>query len=242
VTALLTASGLRIPGRLQPTALELRAGELTCLIGPNGSGKTSLLHALAGVPPASGTVLIDGENPHRLHPDRRQRLLTLLPAIREVLWPLYARDLLALNLPQGTDWHDAAQALALAPLLDRRVDALSTGERTRVLIARAMAPNPSVMLLDEPTANLDPYWQLFVMERLKAAAADDRKAVLLTMHDLASAQLFADRILVVEDGAIVGDGAPAEVLSSQLVENVFGVEWSGSRWAFTPAAGRQSSP
>ena len=241
MTALVAAVGLTMKGRLDPTTLELHAGQLTCLIGPNGSGKTSLLQAFAGLPPAQGSIRIDGQNPHRLHADQRQRLLSFLPATRDIAWPVRARDLVTLNLPPGTDWESAARALAVDSLLERRVNNLSTGERTRVLVARALAPDPKLLLLDEPTANLDPYWQLSLMAQLRDFARNRAKAILVTIHDLALAQLFADRLILMSQGAIAADGDARNVASSATLAEVFGVKWNGSRWDVSPAAGRQSS-
>ena len=101
MSALVQAAGLALPGRLGETALTLEAGELTCLVGPNGSGKTSLLHALAGIGGPSGSVLIDGSDPRGLPPGRRQLLYSYLPASRDISWPLTAQDLIALGSPAG---------------------------------------------------------------------------------------------------------------------------------------------
>ena len=242
MSPLVEARGLEIGGRLEKSAISLQAGTLMCLVGPNGSGKTSLLHALAGIPPSSSAVRIAGENPHVLPPALRQRLFTLLPASREILWPLRARDLIALSLPPGTDWRPVAEDLELGPLLDRRVDSLSTGERTRVLIARALAPDPRLLLLDEPVANLDPYWQLLVLERLKKAATEEGKAVLIAIHDLAAARRFADRMVLMSAGRLVADGTSEEILCDPLAEQVFGVAWTGSGWELRPPEGLRSSP
>jgi iron complex transport system ATP-binding protein len=239
VTALVTAKGLAMEGRLEPVTLELQAGELVCVVGPNGSGKTSLIHALSLIPPASGAVRISGQDPASEPPARRQRLLGLLPASREMAWPLKSADVIGLSLPPGTDWQWLVEPLDLPSLLDRRIDNLSTGERTRVLIARVLAPRPRLLLLDEPMANLEPYWQLAVLALLRRAA-DEGCAVLLAIHDLGLAQRWADRLLVLQDRRIVGDGAPCTIAEASLIERVFRVERDGSEWRISPSADRRS--
>ena len=238
---LLVATGLGIAGRLEETSVTIEAGTLTCLIGPNGSGKTSLLHAIAGIGSPEGRVRIDGIDPSRIGPPRRQRLLTYLPASRDVKWPLAARDLIRLG--GGDDVEPVLAELELEPLADRRVDQLSTGERARVLLARALAPRPKLLLLDEPVTNLDPLWQLKLMERLKALTRDSGRAVLMASHDLELAGRFADRLIVMDQGRAVADGGP-EILAGPHIRAVFGIEKRGSAWwpAATSPEGRRSSP
>jgi iron complex transport system ATP-binding protein len=230
MTPLVEAVGLVIPGRLTQTSLVLNAGEMVCLVGPNGSGKTSLLHALAGIGPAKGEVLIAGENPKGLHPERRQRLLTFLPASRDIKWPLTGRDLIALGLPSGAPVDELAGEFDLLGLIDRRVDRLSTGERSRILIARALAAEPRLLLLDEPTANLDPLWQLKLMDHLRGLARSGDRAVLLAVHDLEVARGYADRLIVMNGGRVEADGDPQQLRSGPLMQQVFGIRLAEGRW------------
>jgi iron complex transport system ATP-binding protein len=216
---MLRASGLSLPGRLHDAALAVAAGELVCLVGPNGSGKTSLLHALAGIGGASGTVLLDGADPRGFGPAERPRAFTYLPASRYLPWPLLARDLIALG-GGGT-----VAGLDLDEVLDRRVDTLSTGERSRVLIARALAPKPKLLLLDEPTANLDPLWQIRLMALIRAELAGQQRAALVAIHDLDAAQRYADRILVIDKGRIAAEG-----LDGPHVAAIFGIEKVDGLW------------
>jgi len=218
---ILRAANLALPGRLFDVSLALAEGELVCLVGPNGSGKTSLLHALAGIGRPSGTVIMDGVDPRRLGPARRPNFLTYLPATRDVHWPLRARDLIAL----GGGGEAALAPLELAPLLDRRIDTLSTGERSRVLIARALAPRPKLLLLDEPTANLDPLWQIRLMKLVREEVARGGRAALIAIHVLDAAARYADRILVMDSGRIAAEG-----LDGRHVAEIFGVERVGGQW------------
>lgn len=216
---ILSASGLNLPGRLLDASLEVKAGELVCLVGPNGSGKTSLLHALAGIGENSGTISLDGVDPRSLGPTERPRAFTYLPASRDLPWPLLARDLIALG------GGGSIEGLALDAVLDRRVDTLSTGERGRVLIARALAPRPKLLLLDEPTANLDPLWQIRLMDLIRAEVAGQQRAALVAIHDLDAAQRYADRILVMDKGRIAAEG-----LDGPHVSAIFGIEKVDGRW------------
>jgi iron complex transport system ATP-binding protein len=216
---MLSASGLSLAGRLHDASLEVAAGELVCLVGPNGSGKTSLLHALAGIGGATGHVSLDGVDPRTLGPTERPRAFTYLPASRDLPWPLLARDLIALGGGGDMD------GLDLEAVLDRRVDTLSTGERGRVLIARALAPRPKLLLLDEPTANLDPLWQIRLMKLIRSELAGQARAALVAIHDLDAAQRYADRILVMDRGWIAAEG-----LDGPHVAQIFGIEKVDGRW------------
>jgi iron complex transport system ATP-binding protein len=217
---MLEASGLAIPGRLFDVSLQIAAGELVCLVGPNGSGKTSLLHALAGIGRPSGRVNLDSVDPRIVGPSQRPHELTYLPATRDVPWPLLARDLIALGGGGST-----FPSLELDNLLDRRMDRLSTGERSRVLIARALAPRPKLLLLDEPTANLDPLWQIRLMELVQQEVAAGDRAALIAIHDLGAALRYADRILVMDKGRIAAEG-----LDGPHVAAIFGIERANGGW------------
>ena len=232
MTPLLEAVSLALPRRLEPTDLSIPAPALVCVIGPNGSGKTSLLHAVAGIGAPEGRVRVDGIDARRAPPPERRRLFSYLPAGREILWPLSARDVVGLALGDGEAAVDDALAeLELGALAERRVDRLSTGERSRVLLARALAARPRLLLLDEPVANLDPLWQLRLMERLRAHVDAKRKAVLVALHDLDLAGRFADRLIVMNGGRIVADGAPQGLLAGPIIRTVFGIERKDGEWS-----------
>lgn len=237
MTVALEAIGLTAPGRLEKTDLRIRAGELALLVGPNGAGKTSLLHGMAGLGGIMGDVRVGGCALSTFAPAERVHRLALLPASRDLRWPLKAYDLVALGLGGVRD--EAAVTAALASLDaeelgDRRVDRLSTGERARILLARALVARPAVLLLDEPAANLDPRWQLKVVERMRAEAARGA-AVLASLHDLALARAHADRAIVMDGGRIVADGPPGEALSDAVLARIFHVAWGGAQ-GWTEAA------
>jgi iron complex transport system ATP-binding protein len=236
------ARGLVTPGRLQCTDLELAAGSVTALVGPNGSGKTSLLNALAAVPPATGSVEIAGKELRRQPPSIRRNLVGLLTADRQVAWPISGGDLVRLGARRGSAVAEAAAVLSLTLLLERRVDRVSSGERARLLLARLLASDPKLLLLDEPLANLDPYWQLVVMEALRERVRTPDRAVVLVVHDLASAVRFADRILLMSAGTIVWDGPAADLQTSGAADGVFGARWTGVEWQLSRPADPRSSP
>jgi iron complex transport system ATP-binding protein len=235
--AILAAQGLnvKLAGRVVLTdiSLALSPGHLVALVGPNGAGKTTLLRALAGLVPSDGTIEVGGEALASLALRERARRFAYLPQGHIVHWPLPARDIVALGrYPHGaTDParlspkdSDAVQramrAADVTEFSDRRVTELSGGEQSRVALARVLAVEASVILADEPTSSLDPRHQIDVMKTLRAAADQDTLVIVVT-HDLGLAARFADTILVLSDGRLVSQGAPAEALSEQVMADVF---------------------
>lgn len=233
MSPLVVARGLGLSRRLVATDLDLMAGEMVCLIGPNGSGKTSLMHALANIGSPSGSLRIDGVDPKREPPSRRSRLLSYLSASRDLAWPLIARDLISLGQPKDVAPARIEEMLALfelKPLADRSIDRLSTGERSRLLIARALAPDPMLLLLDEPIANLDPLWQIRLLEQLQRLAHRGSRAILIALHDLDLARRYADRLLIMNEGRIEADGPAQNLVPGPEVERIFGITASPEGW------------
>jgi iron complex transport system ATP-binding protein len=213
---------------LEPVTIALMPGTVTGIVGPNGAGKTTLLKALAGLTTGPGHVQLDGR-PFTPHPRR----LAWLPASREAVWPMTAAALVALGLGPGAPPDPAAVAAALAAcdagaLADRPVNRLSTGERARVLLARALVARPAWLLLDEPMANLDPGHRLDVMALLHAEAQRGA-GVVLALHDLDLAAR-CHRLLLIHEGRLLADGAPTEVLKDARLRAVFGVERGPHGW------------
>jgi len=239
MSAALTAQHLdvRLAGRavLNDISLSLVSGHLVALVGPNGAGKTTLLRALAGLLPSDGAIHVGGAALASLSLRERARRFAYLPQGHIVHWPLPARDIVALGrYPHGaTDParlsakdRDAVlramRATDVVEFSDRRVTELSGGERSRVALARVLAVEAPVILADEPTASLDPRYQLDVMKTLRAAA-DQGGLVIVVTHDLGLAARFADHLLVLSQGRLVAEGAPAAALSEQVMADVFRV-------------------
>ena len=229
--SLLEARGIAVAGRLKPTDLNVQVGELVALIGPNGAGKTSLLRALAGIELRHGIVTIDGETVVTAPPSRRMRLLGFLPATRSLVWPISARDVIALGLtePDAGRIEELIDLLELRPFADRPVNSLSTGERSRVLFARALASRPRVLLLDEPLSNLDPYWVLRTLEILRQAVAATNCAVLASLHNLEQMRAFS-RALLVNGGRVIADESPDKMLASETLGQAFRIKKNGPAW------------
>ncbi|MFC7334169.1 ABC transporter ATP-binding protein [Rhodocista pekingensis] len=251
---LLEGRGLRLSysGRtvLAEAGVALGRGELVGLIGPNGAGKTTLLKCLAGLLRAdAGTATLDGTALDRVPPRLLARRLAYLAQSTAVHWPLTVERVVALGrLPHLDPWRapGAADAAAIERALsqcgvghlrDRVVTTLSGGERARVLLARALAVEPDLLLADEPVAGLDPYHQLQVMEVLRQGSARGM-GTLVVLHDLTLAARYCDRVVLLSRGGVAADGPPAEVLRPVLLEAVYGVRMlaleAGGAVAYVP--------
>ena len=237
MTACLTAQGVSVElsGRavLRDVSLSLASGHLVALVGPNGAGKTTLLRALAGLVPSDGAIHVGGDALPSLSLRERARRFAYLPQGHVVHWPLPARDIVALGrYPHGAtdparltpgDSEAVLRAMQATDVMEfaaRRVTELSGGERSRVALARVLAVEAPVILADEPTSSLDPRHQIDVMKTLRIAA-DRGTLVMVVTHDLGLAARFADTVLVLSDGRLVSQGAPAEALSEQVMAKVF---------------------
>lgn len=220
-----------IAGRLHPSTFSANPGEMVAVVGPNGGGKTSLLRAIAGVEHATGHIELCGELLSAASEARRRSLLAFLPATRDINWPIPARDVVGMgaNTANPEDVERVVDLLELGALADRPMDRLSTGERTRIMLARCLVGRPALLLLDEPLSNLDPYWVLRILQIL-AHVADRGAIIIASLHDLDQLQCFS-RALLVANGSIQMDETPASLLASERFEEIFRVSRSAAGWA-----------
>jgi iron complex transport system ATP-binding protein len=212
------------------------AEQVTAIVGPNGSGKTTLLRHLAGLDEAAeGQVELDGAPLGQLSVGGRARRIAYLPQGASVYWPLLGRDLVALGrLPHGADLgrplaapdveavERALRGVDGLAFADRAIDALSQGERARLLLARTLATEADILLADEPVASLDPAYALDTMAVLRAEAARG-VCVVVSLHDLGLAARFADRVVVLTGGRIAADGPANESLKPDVIDAAYGV-------------------
>lgn len=213
----------------------LAPGEVVGVIGPNGAGKTTLLRALGGLlPPAEGEVRLGGQALASIHPTERASAIAYLAQDGASRWPLTAETVVGLGrLPHMGPWRGpseddraaVARALAacdIAHLAGRPVDRLSGGERARVLLARALAVEPRFLLVDEPTAGLDPAHGLEVMGSL-TGLAEAGAGIAIVVHDLTVAARYCERLVLLSGGRIAARGGTTEVLSPANLAVHYGI-------------------
>jgi iron complex transport system ATP-binding protein len=225
--------GVELGGRsvLADVDVEVRAGELLALVGPNGAGKSTLLAALVGdVAPCAGSVLVDGRAPGEWSHVELAMRRAVLPQHVAVSFPFEVRDVVRMGrspwagTPREDDDDEIVRvALAEADVTDlrrRRVPTLSGGERARVALARVLAQDTQLLLLDEPTAALDVHHQelVFDVARARVRRGD---GVVTVVHDLGLAAAHADRVALLAEGRLVAAGPPAEVLRPELLSEVY---------------------
>lgn len=227
--------------------VSLESGQLVALVGPNGAGKSTLLRCFARLlRPSAGRVLLDGRDLASLDRGAVARRVAVVPQTFDTLFPFTVREVVALGrtarlgllaLPRPADVAAVDRAiddLSLRDLAARRVDELSGGERQRAVLAMALAQDGDVLLLDEPTAHLDPAHQRATLVLIRRLARERGLAALAVLHDLNLAAALCDRIVVLSDGRVAADGAPVRVLGPEIVAAVFGPGLTVSTHGGTP--------
>lgn len=219
---------------LGPVTFEAQAHEIVAILGPNASGKSTLLTLLAGLTkPLSGRVEVDGTEVSQLDLRVRAQRIALVQQESELLFPLRVWEYVLqgrypygrrLRFESDQDCLYAGNALAQVgadAFRDRWMDQLSGGEKQRVILARALAQQPSLLLLDEPTQHLDIGGKLELLRRLRRLADTNRYTVLVVTHELDLASEFCDRIVLLHKGKCLRVGTAAEVYDRALLEEVF---------------------
>ncbi|HEY0704994.1 MAG TPA: ABC transporter ATP-binding protein [Candidatus Acidoferrales bacterium] len=219
---------------LGPVSLEAKERELIAILGPNASGKSTLLKLLAGLlKPLSGRVEVDGDEVSDLELRVRAQRIALVAQESELLFPLRVWEYVLqgrypygkrLRFESDEDCLLAGNALAQVGadgLRDRWMDQLSGGEKQRVILARALAQQPSLLLLDEPTQHLDIGGKVELLRRLRKLADEHRYTVVVVTHELNLAAEFSDRIALMHNGKCLRMGTPAEVYEGELLQQVF---------------------
>ena len=213
---------------------EVAPGELVAIVGPNGAGKTSLLRAMGGlVRCREGRVTVDGDDPTRLPRRQLAQRLALLPQRVQMAFGFVVEDVVRLGrtahhrgpwLDDASDTmaaRDAMMRVGVADLAERRFDQLSGGEQRRVLLAQMLCQGARWLLLDEPTAALDPAHARGLFEHLRTLIAEGEQGAVVVSHDLNLVARYASRVWLLQQGQLVASGPPAHVLASDLAARAF---------------------
>lgn len=219
---------------LEATSFQGRPGEIVAILGPNASGKSTLLQLIAGIlHPLSGRILLDGFVTHSLSPRTRAQRIAMVQQESRLLFPARVWEFVlqgrhahgrSLRFESPDDVLIARNALAqvgAADLSDRWMDQISGGEKQRVILARALAQQPLLLLLDEPTLHLDIAAQVGLLDTLRRLAAENRYTVVVVTHELNLAAEYADRIVLMQSGRCLRVGPPASIYQRELLEQVF---------------------
>jgi iron complex transport system ATP-binding protein len=219
---------------LEATSFQAKPGEIVAILGPNASGKSTLLKLIAGaLAPLSGRILLDGFVTHSLTPRTRAQRIAMVQQESPLLFPARAWEFVlqgrhahgrTLRFESEDDVLIAKNALAqvgAADLSDRWMDQISGGEKQRVILARALAQQPLLLLLDEPTLHLDIAAQVDLLHSLRRLAAENRYTVVVVTHELNLAGEYADQIVLMQRGRCLRVGPPASIYQRELLEQVF---------------------
>jgi ABC-type cobalamin/Fe3+-siderophores transport system ATPase subunit len=220
---------------IEAISFDVRHGEFLAIVGPNGCGKSTALKLMAGLlAPSTGNVLLQGKRVASMRRKAIARELALLAQSNEAPAGMLVRDLIGMGRFAHEGWFtaetqedrrhiaDAMRIMDVEAFSDRRVGELSGGQLQRCRMAMTLAQDANILLLDEPTNNLDLNYQYALLDVARKQAKAGR-AVVAVLHDLTQASLYADRIILMDAGKIVADGTPADVLTVDMIEAVYGV-------------------
>ncbi len=212
---------------LEATSFQAKPGEVVAILGPNASGKSTLLKLIAGaLAPLSGRILLNGFVTHSLTPRTRAQRIAVVQQESLLLFPsrVWEFVLQALRFESDDDVMIAKNALAqvgAADLSDRSMDQISGGEKQRVILARALAQQPLLLLLDEPTLHLDIAAQVDLLHTLRRLAAENRYTVVVVTHELNLAAEYTDQVVLMQRGRCLRVGPPSSIYQRELLEQVF---------------------
>jgi iron complex transport system ATP-binding protein len=219
---------------LEAMSFQAKPGELVAILGPNASGKSTLLKLISGaLQPLSGRIFLNGFETHSLPVKTRAQRIALVQQESRLLFPSHAWEFVmqgrhpyggGLRFESEEDILIAQNALAqvgASELADRRMDKISGGEKQRIILARALAQQPLLLLLDEPTLHLDIGAQVDLLESLRRLAAQNRYTVVVVTHELNLAGEYADQVVLMQRGKCLRVGPPATVLQREILEQVF---------------------
>lgn len=220
---------------LKGITFSIEPGEIVTLIGPNGSGKSTFLRCLARIlVPQHGAIYLDGRNLANLSGRELATLLGYVPQEGRETFPLSVYETVLLGRKPYITWtvtqrdrevvEGILRFLKLEEFAEKTLSSLSGGEKQRVIIARALAQEPAIILLDEPTSNLDIRHQLEVLRLLQFLSQEKKMTVLMVLHDLNLAARFSKKLLLLHKGKIFAAGSPQAVLTLENIRAVYGVE------------------
>ncbi|MFF2482548.1 ABC transporter ATP-binding protein [Paenibacillus sp. NPDC058071] len=242
-------AGKTMQGRavLESLSFALQPERFYGIIGPNGAGKSTLLQLLSGISkPSSGQVLLDGKEVSALPPKRLAKRLAVLQQGGLPAVGFTVRQTVAMGRFPFQNWFgdesgdaeplidEAIRVMGLGKLENRSLAALSGGERQRVALAKVMAQEPEIVLLDEPTTYLDIGYQIQLLDTVRQWRREKGITVIAVLHDLNLAALYCDELLVLHEGRLISQGAPEEVLDEELIRHVYG---AGAEIVAHPANG-----
>ncbi len=219
---------------LENIELTVNEGELVSIIGPNGAGKTTLLKCIARIlKPSQGTILLENKLLNKFSPKELARRISYLPQIEEPKYPLTVLEMVLIGRTPYTSFkptkedlekvYTILKQLGIEHLTHRKVNELSGGEYRKIMLARALAQQPKILLLDEPVNHLDLKHQLEVLSLLRKLALEKHITIIMAIHDLNLALRFSDKVIALRKGKIVFCGKPLE-LSIKIIEEVYGIK------------------